>query len=324
MPDPHEHAGTVRFSNFEIDLRAGEVWKAGRRVKLQEQPFRVLAMLVEHAGEVVTREDLRRSLWPQDTFVDFDDSINRNINKIREALGDSASHPQYVETLPKRGYRFRATIETAPPTDSPVRTLLRIAGFALTLGVWGWVNDQSFKPEWTFALAVGGPLAMVPVSHLGCRALDARPTHRTASWAAVPVHYAIMMALGSALIESVKSARASPHWIIPLPPEVGMVLSIVAGAAVALTVAGLASRRFGAPFAIYLSRHLNASRMYAWTRNPIILSLLVFWVCFGLWTRSGMFVVWVVGLVAPATVYFLKIFEERESEIRLGPFSSKS
>ena len=99
-----------RFGVFEVDLRAGELQKAGRKVKLQEQPFQVLALLLERAGEVVTREDIQKKLWTGDTFVDFEHGLNIAINKIREALGDSADSPRFVETLPKRGYRFIAPV----------------------------------------------------------------------------------------------------------------------------------------------------------------------------------------------------------------------
>jgi len=96
----------LRFGTYELDLRAGELRKQGLRVKLQEQPFRLLTLLLEHAGEVVTREELRMQLWPADTFVDFDNSLNTAINKLREALGDSADSPRFIETLPRHGYRF--------------------------------------------------------------------------------------------------------------------------------------------------------------------------------------------------------------------------
>jgi cholera toxin transcriptional activator len=96
----------VRFGVFEIDLSAAELRKNGTKIRLQEQPFRVLALLLERAGEVVTRDELRQNLWPADTFVDFDHSLNTAINKLREALGDSASSPRYIETLARRGYRF--------------------------------------------------------------------------------------------------------------------------------------------------------------------------------------------------------------------------
>ena len=96
----------TRFDVFDLDLRAGTLRKHGLRVRLQEQPFQILAMLLEHAGEVVTREELRKKLWPVDTFVDFDHGLNKAVNKIREALGDSAESPRFVETVTRRGYRF--------------------------------------------------------------------------------------------------------------------------------------------------------------------------------------------------------------------------
>ena len=110
----------LRFGVFELDLRAGELRKHGLRVRLQEQPFQVLAMLLEHAGEVVTREELQKKLWPADTFVDFDHGLNKAINKLREALGDSAESPRFVETVARRGYRFLAEVKVADA--APVRS----------------------------------------------------------------------------------------------------------------------------------------------------------------------------------------------------------
>src|ERR1700749_4574315 len=94
----------MRFRVFVVDLRSGEVHKHGIRLKLQDQPFQVLALLLEHPGEVVTREELRKKLWPADTFVDFDTGLNSAIKKLRDVLGDSAGEPRYIETLPRRGY----------------------------------------------------------------------------------------------------------------------------------------------------------------------------------------------------------------------------
>src|SRR5437870_8276986 len=93
------------FGAFEVDLEAGEVRKHGIRLKLQEQPFQVLALLLRRPGQVVTREELRTQLWSADTFVDFEHGLHSAINKLREALGDSADNPRFVETLPRRGYR---------------------------------------------------------------------------------------------------------------------------------------------------------------------------------------------------------------------------
>jgi DNA-binding winged helix-turn-helix (wHTH) protein len=112
MPVPHSNLRIARFGIFELDLSAGELRKSGVKLRLQGQPFQVLALLLEHAGEVVTREELQQKLWPSDTFVDFDHSLNTAINKVREALGDSASSPRYVETLARRGYRFIAPVQS--------------------------------------------------------------------------------------------------------------------------------------------------------------------------------------------------------------------
>jgi DNA-binding winged helix-turn-helix (wHTH) protein len=113
MSSPGRSSGTVRFDVFEVDLRAGELYKAGRKIKLQVQPFHVLALLLERPGEVVTREEFEKRLWPGDTFVDFEHSLNTAIKKLRQALGDDKKKPRFVETLPKRGYRFIGKLEHA-------------------------------------------------------------------------------------------------------------------------------------------------------------------------------------------------------------------
>lgn len=101
----------LRFGTFELDLTAGELRQNGARVKLQDQPFRVLAALLEHPGEIVTRDELRERLWPADTFVDFETGLNATIKKLRHALRDDADSPRFIETIPKRGYRFIASVE---------------------------------------------------------------------------------------------------------------------------------------------------------------------------------------------------------------------
>ncbi len=109
----------IRFGAFEVELQAGELRKQGLKIRLQEQPFQVLAMLLERPGEVVTREDLQKKLWPADTFVDFDHGLNKAINKIREALGDTAENPRFVATLPRRGYRFIAPLDGLAGPEVP-------------------------------------------------------------------------------------------------------------------------------------------------------------------------------------------------------------
>src|SRR5580698_3760697 len=114
-----ENPSRVLFGLFEADLQSGELWKAGKRIKIQSKPFKVLSVLLEHPGEVVTREELQLRVWGKDTIVDFDHSLGTAINKIREALSDSADNPRFVETLARRGYRFIAPVSypagSAPP-----------------------------------------------------------------------------------------------------------------------------------------------------------------------------------------------------------------
>ena len=112
-------AYVLRFDNFELDVCAGELRKRGVKLRLQGQPLQVLAILLHSPGNLVTREELRNQLWPADTFVDFDHSLHNPIARIREALGNSAQTPTYIETLPRRGYRFIAPVEEVPPPSPP-------------------------------------------------------------------------------------------------------------------------------------------------------------------------------------------------------------
>jgi TolB-like protein/Flp pilus assembly protein TadD len=119
MQESTQSRRAVKFGVFEADLAARELRKSGTKIRLQDQPFQVLALLLENPGQIVTREELRQKLWPADTFVDFDNGLNTAINKIREALGDSADHSKFIETLPRRGYRFIGA--AASPAHAPAR-----------------------------------------------------------------------------------------------------------------------------------------------------------------------------------------------------------
>ena len=123
----------VRFGVFEVDLRAGELRKSGVKIKLQEQPFQILSLLLGRPGDVVTREEIQKKLWPADTFVDFEHSLNAAVKRLREALGDSADNPRFVETLPRRGYRF------IYPVEEP--------------------EHRARRPRWVVALGLGAPKA---------------------------------------------------------------------------------------------------------------------------------------------------------------------
>ena len=142
----------VRFGVFELDLNAGRLCKIGRELKLQEQPYRILSVLLERPGEIVTRDRLREALWPADTFVDFDHSLNAAIAKLRQALGDSADNPRFIETVAKRGYRFIAPVETTPEAAASVRPrignirslAMALAAVALVavIGFWIWRRTE--------------------------------------------------------------------------------------------------------------------------------------------------------------------------------------
>src|SRR6201981_812623 len=120
MPVESRPPAQLRFGTFEVDLCASELRKQGARIKVQEQPFLVLKALLGRPGEIVTREELRSQVWSADTFVDFDNSLNTSINKLREALGDSAENPRFIETLPRRGYRFIAPVTCDNRKESAV------------------------------------------------------------------------------------------------------------------------------------------------------------------------------------------------------------
>jgi DNA-binding winged helix-turn-helix (wHTH) protein len=128
----------VRFGVFQLDTRAGQLLKNGRVVRLKPQPFKLLQLLVDRAGQVVTREEIREALWGSETFVDFEQGVNSAIKQVREALGEDADRPLYLETVPKRGYRFTAPIEK-PKGTGPLR------GTDLNLQKALWLNIAELK-----------------------------------------------------------------------------------------------------------------------------------------------------------------------------------
>lgn len=118
MP-PAQPERRYRFGIFEVDAATGELRRQGLRIRLKAQPFQLLLMLLQRPGELVTREEICRALWPQDTFVDFEHGVNSAINRLREALGDTANNPRFIETLPRRGYRFVAPVQRVGAQDEP-------------------------------------------------------------------------------------------------------------------------------------------------------------------------------------------------------------
>jgi cholera toxin transcriptional activator len=143
MPTPQTSSAgrIVRFGVFEVDLVSGELRKNGTRIRLQEQPFQVLTMLLERPGEMITREDLRTKLWPADTFVDFDHSLNTAVNKLREALGDAAANPRFVQTVARRGYRFIAPVQENGSSQSIPKSQ------SAESGELRWQEQPGFHPQ---------------------------------------------------------------------------------------------------------------------------------------------------------------------------------
>src|SRR5712692_8686470 len=126
-----ESATVVRFDSFELDAGARELRRNGDRVKLPPQPFRILELLVRRSGEVLTRAEIRERIWCDDTFVDFEQGLNFCIRQIREALGDTADAPRFIETLPRRGYRFLLPVETSAPVEPEAVTRLVVLPFRI-------------------------------------------------------------------------------------------------------------------------------------------------------------------------------------------------
>jgi protein-S-isoprenylcysteine O-methyltransferase Ste14 len=197
-------------------------------------------------------------------------------------------------------------------------TLIRVIAFALTLVLWQWILKQTFSPLVNLFCIIGTLLAIFPTVWMGRKLLDLKPTTEQVAWVTTGVHAILMVLFGIAIFKAIQTGVTWRGWVIPIPRSLGMFLVRVTGAVTLLTVANLALRGLGAPFAIALSRRLATGWMYRWTRNPMVLATLACLVTVGLWLQSTLFVVWVLLLVAPAWIVFLKVYEERELEIRFG------
>jgi TolB-like protein/DNA-binding winged helix-turn-helix (wHTH) protein/Tfp pilus assembly protein PilF len=166
----------VRFGVFEADFRSGELRKSGVKVKLHAQPLAVLKILLERAGEIVTREEIQQKLWGNNTFVDFEHGLNKTINKLRDALSDKADTPRYIETLPRRGYRFIAPVTTPPPATEPpaspdpqskshfVRWSVLAVAVLLLLGIY-WFGVRT-RAQHAAAVPTKAMLAVLPFENL--------------------------------------------------------------------------------------------------------------------------------------------------------------
>jgi DNA-binding winged helix-turn-helix (wHTH) protein len=152
----------LKFDAYAVDVRAGEIFRKGKKLEVQTQPLQVLVALLENAGEVVTREELRQRIWPADTFVDFEHSLNTAIKKLRQALGDNAVRPKFIETLPRRGYRFRGAVESSGEKSREILTRRsQLAGKVFAVHVEKDIPcviapaDENCRREWERLLSLG-------------------------------------------------------------------------------------------------------------------------------------------------------------------------
>jgi protein-S-isoprenylcysteine O-methyltransferase Ste14 len=184
--------------------------------------------------------------------------------------------------------------------------LSRIALLVFTWFTWLWALDQHLSNILNLSIIVGGVLLVFPLVWLGRMILDTF------------VHYALGILFGAAIIRAVITHQDWSGWTLPIPVEIGLLLVIITGVALLSTVVNLALKGLGAPFAIALSRKLAVDWLYAWTRNPMVLAALAFLLSVAIWLRSALFVLWVLILFAPALLIFVKVYEERELELRFG------
>jgi len=189
-------SGRFSFDEFEVDLRSGELWERGNRLRLQDQPFQVLRVLLERRGEIVTRDELKQTLWPADTFVDFDDGLNTAVRKIRGVLGDSAEKPRYIETIPRRGYRFmgclsnlRPAVLSSPAEESNASPVREFSRPDLSAPVVLPAPAQLLSIRWRLLLTAAAALALFSTALVLYRGSSARRTSqpRIKSLAVLPL-----------------------------------------------------------------------------------------------------------------------------------------
>jgi protein-S-isoprenylcysteine O-methyltransferase Ste14 len=199
-----------------------------------------------------------------------------------------------------------------------VLTFVRIIAFVLTIILWRWILKQQFSTTLNFLCIIGTVLAIVPTVWIGRRLLDIKLTIDRTAWVTTAVHAIVVVLFGIAIIKAIQTSGSWQGLIIPIPHSLGIILVYITGTIMLLTVANLAIQGLGAPFAIALSRRLATNWLYARTRNPMVLATLAWFVAIGLLLQSTLFVVWVLLLVAPVEIVVLKVYEERELEIRFG------
>jgi len=196
--------------------------------------------------------------------------------------------------------------------------LVRIALFAFVCWVFSLAAGARLSSGVNLAVIWAGVLVTFPMVGLARWFLDRHPATGYAVWTTTLVHVGLGMTFGVPIVRAVVTHPDWRGWVLPVPPSIGEALVIGTGAASFLTVMNLAVKGLGAPFFIALSRKLSVDWMYAWTRNPMVLAALAFFLALGVWFRSALFVLWVLVPFTPALLFFIRVYEERELEIRFG------
>jgi protein-S-isoprenylcysteine O-methyltransferase Ste14 len=199
-----------------------------------------------------------------------------------------------------------------------VDLLAKIALMVLIWFVWWRAAEAPLSNVIDLFILVGVVLLTFPLVWLGRKILDQQPTMNRAIWITTFVHFALGFTFGVPILRAIITYQAWPDWILPIPSAIGLTLVMITGAALLLVVVNLALKGCGAPFFIALSRKLAVDWLYAWTRNPMVLTGLAFLLSLGIWFQSVLFVLWALLLFAPALLFFVKVYEERELEIRFG------
>ena len=199
-----------------------------------------------------------------------------------------------------------------------INPIFRFALFAVILLAFWLMLNASLSNVINLFIIVGGVLLTYPVVLLGRKILDRHQTVDHAVRTTTFVHFGLGFTFGVPIVRALSTHQAWAGWVLPIPSVIGLVLVIITGAATLLTVINLALKGFGAPFFIKLSQKLASDWLYTWTRNPMVLAVLAFLFSLGIWFQSALFVLWVLILFAPALLFFVKMYEERELEFRFG------
>jgi protein-S-isoprenylcysteine O-methyltransferase Ste14 len=199
-----------------------------------------------------------------------------------------------------------------------IEFLIKVVLLAFIWSIWRWALNAPLPNVMNLSFIVGGVMLVFPLVWLGRMILDRQPTTSRTAWITTFVHYALGALFGIAIIRAAITHQDWSGWALPVPIGIGLFLVAITGLATLLIAVNLAIKGLGAPFAIALSKKLAVDWFYAWTRNPMVLAALAFLLSLGIWFQSVLFVLWVLILFAPALLVFVKVYEERELEIRFG------